>query len=162
VAFDSGGKVMSKQNILLGVIVAAILFAVAGPQYGQKVAVSSSGADRAKHMLAIGVLRTINTAEAARRMEHGSYVDWDELIASQEFVDYFAKWATQNKDQLSGAHLTKGPEILPGWSLRLDLTDGGKGYDLLLEDTTDKACGYAAGTDERGVIRQSKSIDCEI
>jgi hypothetical protein len=32
----------------------------------------------------------------------------------------------------------------------------------LLEDKTDKACGYAAITDERGVIRQSKAIDCDI
>jgi hypothetical protein len=30
------------------------------------------------------------------------------------------------------------------------------------EDTMDKACGYAAVTDERGVIRQSKAIDCPI
>jgi hypothetical protein len=56
----------------------------------------------------------------------------------------------------------EGPEILPGWSLRLDVIDGGEGYDLLLEDTTDRTCGYAAATDERGLIRQSKSIDCPI
>ena len=35
----------------------------------------------------------------------------------------------------------------------------GQSYDLLLEDTTDKACGYAAVTDERRVIRQSKAMD---
>jgi hypothetical protein len=51
---------------------------------------------------------------------------------------------------------------LPGWSLRLNLTKDGAGYDLMLEDTTDKTCGYAAVTDERGVIRQSKAFDCPI
>jgi hypothetical protein len=46
--------------------------------------------------------------------------------------------------------------------LRLDLTEDGKGYDVLLEDTTDKTCAYAALTDERRLIRQSKAIDCQI
>jgi hypothetical protein len=46
--------------------------------------------------------------------------------------------------------------------LRLNITADGQGYDVLLEDTTDKNCGYAAVTDERGVIRQSKAIDCQI
>lgn len=36
-----------------------------------------------------------------------------------------------------------------GWSLRVT----GKGYDLILEDLTHKSRGYAAITDERGVIR---------
>jgi hypothetical protein len=38
----------------------------------------------------------------------------------------------------------------------------GKGYDLMLQDLTDKTCWYAALTDESGVIRQSKAIDCKI
>jgi hypothetical protein len=32
----------------------------------------------------------------------------------------------------------------------------------LLEDATDEKCGYAAITDERGIIRQGKTIDCEL
>jgi transposase len=38
----------------------------------------------------------------------------------------------------------------------------GRGYDVRLQDLTDKNCWYAALTDESGVIRQSKSIDCTI
>lgn len=38
----------------------------------------------------------------------------------------------------------------------------GQGYDLLLQDMTDKKCGYAAFTDENVIIRRSKWIDCEI
>ena len=52
------------------------------------------------------------------------------------------------------------PEILPGWNLRLNLHSDGQGYDLLLIDLTDEKCGYAVLTDENGVIRQSKAIDC--
>lgn len=43
-----------------------------------------------------------------------------------------------------------------------NVTSDGKGYDVLLEDTTDKSCAYAAVRDERGIIRQSKAIDCAI
>ena len=46
--------------------------------------------------------------------------------------------------------------------MRLNVTADGKGYDLILEDLTDKSCGYALATDERGIIRQSKNIDCAI
>jgi hypothetical protein len=42
------------------------------------------------------------------------------------------------------------------------VTSDGKGYDVLLEDKTDKACGYAAITNESGLIRQSKTLDCDI
>ncbi len=54
------------------------------------------------------------------------------------------------------------PEILPAWSLRLNVHADGKGYDVRLQDLTDKTCRYAALTDESGVIRQSKVIDCNI
>ena len=59
-------------------------------------------------------------------------------------------------------HFSDAPEILPGWNLRLNVHTDGQGYDVLLRDLMDEKCGYAALTDERGVIRQSKAIDCEI
>jgi hypothetical protein len=74
----------------------------------------------------------------------------------------FEKECLAHLPEFATAHFMKSPEILPGWTLRLNVTQGGKGYDLLLEDATDKECGYAAATDERGVIRQSKWIDCKI
>jgi hypothetical protein len=58
--------------------------------------------------------------------------------------------------QLAGIHLLPRPEILEGWALRLDLTSSG--YDALLEYTADKASGYAAETDERGLIRECWTI----
>jgi hypothetical protein len=71
-------------------------------------------------------------------------------------------WLAKSDPLLVDARFSNGPDILPGWSLRLNLTADGQAYDLLLEDLTDKTCGYAALTDERGVIRQSKAIDCKI
>lgn len=63
---------------------------------------------------------------------------------------------------IADIHLSPGPEILPGWKLRLHLSSDGTQYDALLEDAADKLCGYAAFTDERGVIRQGRTIDCDI
>ena len=39
---------------------------------------------------------------------------------------------------------------------------GDKAYNLLLEDVTDPKCSYAVFSDERGLIRQGKSIDCAL
>lgn len=76
---------------------------------------------------------------------------------SKEFTDCAIEGIAGIDPQLAAAHFSKGPEILPGWTLRLNLTKDGKGYDLLLEDTSDEKCGYAAVTDERGIIRQKQS-----
>jgi hypothetical protein len=151
---------MRTRIVFLGVVVAAMTLGAAIPQYGQKVAVPASDAENARHMLAISILRWINAAEAGYPW-HGSYVTWDDLLASKEFAEY-EKECLAILPELGAAHFSKGSEILPGWTLRLNLTNNGKGYDVLLEDTMDKACGYAAVTDERGVIRQSKAIDCPI
>jgi hypothetical protein len=143
-----------------GAVLLALTLTVAMPQFGQSTKNEPSDADQTRHLMAISLLRAINTLEAALRMKNGSYATWNELLSSQEFTEDMAKCITESGMPLEGAHFAKSPEILPGWSLRLNLTDGGECYDLLLEDTTDKACGYAAVTDERGLIRQSKSIAC--
>jgi hypothetical protein len=89
-------------------------------------------------------------------------VPWDALLVSEEFKGQGLRFATRNEAQLAGAQFSPSPEILPGWTLRLNLINGGAGYDVQLEDNNDKSCHYAAVTDERGVIRQSKTIDCAI
>jgi hypothetical protein len=153
---------MRTRIIFCGAVFLFLTLTTAMPQFGQNAKNEPPDADQARHMIAISLLRAINTLEAALRMQNGSYATWNDLLSSQEFTEDMAKCITESGMPLEGAHFAKSPEILPGWSLRLNLTDGGKGYDLLLEDTTDKACGYAAGTDERGLIRQSKSIACKI
>jgi hypothetical protein len=145
-----------------GAVALVLTMGAAVPQFGQDAATASSDADGAKHSLAIKVLRAINTAELAYRTNYGSYARWEDLASSREFTNLGTSLPAGNQARLADAHFSEGPEILPGWSLRLDVTHGGEGYDLLLEDTTDKTCGYAAATDERGLVRQSKAIDCSI
>jgi hypothetical protein len=53
-----------------------------------------------------------------------------------------------------------GPEIVPGWRLRVTISKDGNAYDLQLEDVADTKCHYAVSSDERGVVRQGKSVDC--
>lgn len=148
---------MRTKSILFSIVLAALLITTAKTLWSQDAPHSSSDTDRAKHVLAISLLRDINTAEFRYKTKHGAYASKDALLASDEFKGRLARIESMAKAPVSG-----GPEILPGWALRLNVTADGQGYDLLLEDTTDKSCAYAAVTDERGIIRQSKAIDCAI
>lgn len=107
---------------------------------------------------AVALLRLVNTVEVTYKFQRGGYVGWDTLISDRSFSSKLSKWAGNG----SGSAVAKAPEIAPGWNLRLNVGADHKSYDLLLEDTTDQKCGYAAVTDERGVIRQGKAIDCSI
>jgi hypothetical protein len=151
--------VMKVRWVIGRALVLGLMLGMAALQYAQD---SSPTPDKARRSVAINLLRGINTAEAIYNHKHGGYAPWEILRTSDEFTDSGLKWAAKMEPQLADAKLGPGPEILLGWNLRLNVTADGKGYDLLLEDTTDKACHYAAGSDERGVIRQSKTIDCTI
>src|SRR5271168_1250153 len=142
----------------------AVLFILtaAAPISSQNATDQAADPDHAKRSLAVNLLRAINTAEMDYKNKHGVYASKDALLASEEFTGRGMAWAAKNDPQLADAHVSNGPEVLPGWSLRLNLAADGNGYDVLLEDIRDKSCGYAAVTDERGVIRQSKTISCRI
>jgi hypothetical protein len=112
--------------------------------------------------VAVNTLRAINTAEYEYKSVHGTFVAWEVLMVSDQFRGRGFHLARSNEPQLMDAHFSSKPEILPGWALHLNVSSDGKAYDVLLEDTTDKTCGYAAITNETGLIRQSKNISCEI
>jgi hypothetical protein len=162
---------MRKRLVVPSAVLLALLLGPFALEYAQNAPTGSGDSDHAKQSLAVNLLRAINTAEVSYRHNHGEYAPWAILLDSPEFpygdgIRFVERndvqWAPRTNPQLANLHLSRGPEILQGWMLRLDLTEDGKGYDVLLEDTTDKTCGYAVLTDERGVIRQSKAIDCQI
>ena len=64
---------------------------------------------------------------------------WPILLAhyQQEFDQFLA----MHRQELRNARFTDAPEILPGWNLRLNIHADGQGYDLLLQDMTDKGAG---------------------
>ena len=149
-----------KRSYLVSAIVPLVLICGFGDHLnGQN---GSNNTLEPKQGLAICFLRAINTAESSYHENRGAYAPWDTLMTTKEFTEFGLPAAARGYPELAKAHFSSGLEVLPGWSLRLDLVADGKGYDVLLQDNTDKTCGYAALTDERGVIRQSKAIDCKI
>lgn len=160
-----------KNNAVILTSILLVLLGIQTPQFAQDHSFSTANADWTKHRVAIRLLRTINTAEVNYQNKNGSYATWQTLLSSQPkyFDDFLAEYS-QRTFQVGVAVLSVDPfflfagtpEILPGWNLRLNVHSDGKGYDVLLRDLTDEKCGYAALTDESGVIRQSKAIDCEI
>jgi len=128
----------------------------------QKTPPGVSDREKERRSLAINLTRAINTAEANYKKGHGVYANWDLLLANGDFTDSGTKWAPETYPTVAHAMYGRGPEIVPGWKLRLSLSKDATAYDLLLEDATDPKCGYAVVSDERGLIRQSKSIDCPL
>ena len=162
---------MKKWGIFTSLLL--VLLVVQTPQFGQNTSIDPGKAHR--RQLAISLLRTINTVEVTYRSEHGSYATWLTLLSSEpkHFDDFLARMSrvvnfVYRDENVPSDNvrlkiiLHDPPEILPGWNLRLNVHSDGQGYDLLLRDMTDEKCGYAVLTDEKGVIRQSKAIDCEI
>ena len=151
---------MKKRWMILSAVLVVLFQGVLTSQYAQDVATDAEKANQLRHAFAISVLRTLGTAEVTEHSTYGSYSPWQTLVA--HYSEYFDKFIAMHRQLLTGAHFADPPEILPGWNLRMNIHIDGQGYDVLLRDITDEKCGYAALTDENGVIRQSKAIDCKI
>lgn len=150
---------MKTKAAFLSLGLVTLVLATAGILRSQNAPDPSADAEKAKHKLAIDVMRAINTAEVVYMQNHGGvYGAKEQLLPSDGFR---GKWMARI-ESLAKAPVSDGPEILPGWSLRLNVTADGLNYDVLLADTTDKSCGYAVVSNETGVIRQSKAIGCTI
>lgn len=151
---------MKKHQFVSGAFLLALFLAVQTSQFAQDTSAVPSKANQERRMVAISLLRAINTIEVTFHSSNGSFVVWQTLVSDQP--KYFNEFLAMHGLQKANAHFSDAPEILPGWNLRLNVHVDGQGYDVLLRDMTDDKCGYAALTDENGVIRQSKAIDCEI
>jgi len=125
-------------------------------------AVSPGSQDREneRRSLAINMVRAINAAEARYKKTQGTYVPWSTLVTNLDFTETGTKWAPESIPTVSHAMYGPGPEIVPGWKLRLILSKDATSYDLSLEDVSDPKCSYAVFSDDRGLIRQGKSVSC--
>jgi len=128
----------------------------------QKNTVEMSDRERERRSLAVNLVRAINTAESNYKKNHGVFALWDTLLGNGDFTDTGTRWAPETLPTVAHATYNRAPEIVPGWRLRLNLSEEAAAYDLLLEDLTDPKCGYAVMSDERVMIRQGKSIDCPL
>lgn len=133
------------------------LFATA---YAQKNTPGQDPREHQRRSLAVNLVRAINAAEAAHKKSHGVYATWENFISNGDFSDTGTKWAPETLPTVAHAMYGRGPEIVPGWKLRLNLSKDATSYDLVLEDVTDPKCRYAVFSDERGLIREGRAIDC--
>jgi hypothetical protein len=130
--------------------------------WAQKGAPAVTDRERERRSFAQNLVKALNAAEADYRKKHDVYANWDTLVGIGDFSSSGTKWAPADFPTVAHALYGNGAEIVPGWRLRLHLSKGDKAYDLLLEDVTDPKCSYAVFSDERGLIRQGKSIDCAL
>ena len=139
--------------------IVALAGAAASPQ---KVSIGPASRERERQSFAVNLARAINNAELNYKTKNDKYADWASLTGSGDFTETGTKWAPTGFPTVAHAMYSRGVEIVPGWKLRLNVSHEGKAYDLILEDATDPKCNYAAITAERGLIRQSKVIDCPL
>ena len=149
----------TKRKAAALVVLAGTLLAMPGT-HAQKSSPGVQDREKERRSLAINLVRAINAAETNYKSKQGAYVNWETLLGNGDFGDKGTKWSSESFPTVAHAMYGRGPEIVPGWKLRLSISKQGNAYDLLLEDVSDPKCGYAVVSDERGVIRQSKTIDC--
>jgi len=143
----------------IGLLLVLLLGSVALGR-AQKPSVVPADRERERRSFAQNLVKSINAAEADYFKKHQAYASWDTMVGTGEFSSNGTKWASSEFPTVAHALYGSGPEIVPGWRLRLHLSNNNQAYDLLLEDVTDSKCGYAVITDERGLVRQGRSIDC--
>jgi hypothetical protein len=149
-------------RVLAVLILAVICLGLTPHAWTQKTAPVVPDRERERRSFAINLARAIHAAEVDYKAKHGVYANWDSLVGNGYFTETGTKWASPDFPTVVHALYSRGPEIVPGWKLRLSLSNNGNSYDVLLEDVTDPKCGYAAIMDERGLIRQGKSVDCPL
>ncbi len=149
----------AKWNVAVVILCAGSLLVAASVE-AQKNSPTLQDRQREQHSLAMNIVRAINAAEANYKKTHGSYATWSELFSNGDFTDSGTKWSSESLPTVAHAMYGSGPEIVPGWKLRLNLSKDGATYDLSLEDVTDAKCGYAVMSDERGMIRHGRSVAC--
>ena len=148
-------KVIFRITILLSFVACFAFSAVA-----QKTPFGIQDRDREQHSRAIGIVHAINAAEANYKQKHGTYATWDVFMSSGDFTNTGTKWAPESLPTVAHAMYGSGPEIVPGWRLHLVVSKDGNSYELSLEDVADTKCHFAITSDDRGVVRQGKSVDC--
>jgi hypothetical protein len=145
---------MKKHQIVLSTLLLVLAVGVQTSQFAQDTSKGAQESDTEKRASMLGLVRTINTLEVTDFHQYGSYESWQTLVTHHS--NHLNAWLAQFYWQ-KNAHFAEAPEILPGWNLRLSVQPDGQGFVLVLEDANDKT-GFAALSDERGIIRECKYI----
>jgi len=142
-------------TVFSGVFLASGIATAQKPSYGPQDRVNQ------QRSMAVNIVKAINAAEANYKKNHGVYASWSTLVSTSEFSSSGTKWSSEEFPTVAHAMYGPGPEIVPGWKLRLNLSKEAAAYDLLLEDVSDPKCGFAIFSDDRGRIRQGTVVECQ-
>ena len=74
---------MKKNRLILGIVVALLFLGVLTPQFAQDSAPGPQELGFEKRSLALGFMRTINTAVVTELSQYGSYAPWETLLAHE-------------------------------------------------------------------------------
>jgi hypothetical protein len=120
---------MKNNRVILSAVLLVVALGSSGSQFAQE---TPTGAEKSKaqdrHGLALGFLRTINTAEVAGFAQYRSYASWQTLLAHD--AQYLNGWVATYYSENPSVHFGDPPEILPGLRLRLNVHNNGQGYDV--------------------------------
>jgi hypothetical protein len=147
---------MKKHRILLSTILLVLALGVLTPQFAQDTPTIPTAPDLERRAHAIGLIRAINTVEVTERSIYGSYASWQTLL--MHYPEYLNECLAKIYPQEVNLRFADMPEILPKYGLRLNVRADGQGYDVRLKDMEDKQGGWAAFSDENGVIWQGEPL----
>ena len=139
----------------------SLMFLAPGFASAQKPSYGLTDRQNQQRSMAANIVKAINAAEANYKKNHGAYATWTALVSAGDFTSAGTKWSSDEFPTVAHAMYGPGPEIVPGWKLRLNLSKDGAAYDLLLEDLSDPKCGFAVFSDDRGRIRQGTVVECQ-
>jgi len=151
---------MKRLQIVAVITLIALGVALGTTAWSQKPSSGIGDRERERRSFAVNLVRAIQKAQLDYKFKHAIYASWDSLFSNGYFTSTGTKWVSPDILTVGQALYGSGPEIVPGWRLRLNVSHSGSAYDLLLEDVNDPQCGYAVITDERGTIRQARSVEC--
>jgi hypothetical protein len=123
------------------------MLGVSGILASAAVAANQPSAD-VDRRAAITVMRAINTAEHAIHSRNGAFVHLTELL------EHPAMGRVKPNLAINGGVVTH-----QGATIRLALSSDGKQYQVSV--VPGETCGWAAFSDERGLIYTGKVLDCK-
>jgi hypothetical protein len=136
-------------HLILSILAVVGLSAVPGPAQQCLHGQNETPDQQARRRAAVQAARAVNTLQANQPgAASGAYLRHDQLTSSP-----FA--AKQTSDFFKSLNVTPGEELLPGWELKLDVTQDG--YWFMIKDKTDP-CGFAFISNTAGIIYTAEPI----
>src|SRR5271167_568441 len=98
---------MKKHRVILSTALLVLLVGVLTPQFAQNAPTDSEKPDQKKHQQAVGLLRTVNTAEVVEFTNYGSFASWQTLLTHQP--NFLNKFLVMNYPQGTSVHFADMP-----------------------------------------------------